>query len=173
MISLFNVVVRLGLIVSVVIVVSSCARPMNYVGQTVMEEQRIALKESKGESNVWQTNDVTLHYGVTENGEFLTVSGHLEVSDGVLYTFPVVNRFTLTVYLLDENGQAMSKHDISPLFSHHMTFPDKVSFSRKVPKGVGVTSLAFGYWGVFEEGNSTIRRRSSDWEIFHNPFSKR
>lgn len=149
---------------------SGCLTPTNYLGRQAAIQQRQNIENSGKGPLTWQTNDVIITYSAVNTQKKLTLSGTVQISDSVLYTFPTVSGFYLHVYLLDQNGIATSRHDITPLFSHFSTFPDKVQFNRAIPKDTGTTSFVFSYWGVFEQGKSMRRARSEDWEIHHNPF---
>jgi len=160
-------------IITLVVFLSSCGKSLNYIGQTAAAPQRIAINKASQDLTYWDAGEVSIRYKIIDNKESLSVSGSVQIDDSILYTFPSVKFFYLYLYLLDVNGLATSRHDISPLYSSHATFPDQLQFSRRLPKDEGTVSIAFSYWGVFEERSSILRRRSDDWEIHHNPFMEK
>lgn len=164
-------------LVCILLTVCSCYKATDYLGQTANPTERIALTGSAisaGKESVWKTADVLIQYSVKEKDGGLTLSGHVDVADSVLNTFPIVSRFSIKVFLLDKNGIAVNYYDVTPRFSYHMYFPSRAPFSAQLPKEQGVTHIAFGYWGTFVEGDTPLRRRSGEsWEVFHNPFSSK
>lgn len=160
-----------GLLTTCLFLLSSCGRPIDHIGKTVAVHKRLNINASQTKIALWETGDISISYKVNDGRNDLTITGTVQISDSVLYTFPSAKSFYLYIYQLDPDGVATSKHDITPLFSQYATFPDKLQFTRTIPKDASATSFVFSYWGIFEENGAPLWKRSDDWEIYYNPFS--
>lgn len=150
---------------------SSCSKPLQTVGKTVLPQEKIEIIDSNGAEHIWQTSDLVLKYTIEDGIDTITVSGTVVISDRVLYTYPIARFLNIYISLLDKDGVAASRHLINLRVSAYNTVSEKIPFRTQVAKGEDITSFAFSYWGTFRESGASVRRHAEELEIFHNSFA--
>ncbi len=158
------------------LLLSACSKGYTYVDRVALSEQQLNIETTADDMQIWQTNDLAIHYRLLESGNSFDLEGFVKISDSVSYSFPRTDFLIVYVYLLDAEGKATSRHVIRPRLQKYYPFPDKSPFRRTIPKDEDTSSFAFGYFGNFadsENGNFRGGRlgvSSFGWEIYHNPF---
>ena len=124
---------------------------------------------------LWQTNDLSIHYKIQEQGDSLLLNGYVKISDRVIYNFPRADFLYIYVYLLNDEGISTSSHAIRLNMLNYNTFREKSDFDKTIPKDPDTTSFAFGYWGNFVDTENVyrgggMRSLGAEWQISHSPF---
>lgn len=163
------IILALGLLIS-------CAKTYSNLGREAVSTERLDIRSIE-EPSVWETNDLAVHYTLKDEGNSFTLRGYVEIKNSISYSFPRVKHFNLYIYLLDDQGIATSRFSTRPRMSTYNVFPKQSKFGITIPKDQGTMSFAFGYFGGFlDSENDFFGGRfggvnSTDWEIYHSPFS--
>lgn len=154
---------------------SSCFKPYDNLNRQVLADEQLEMENNATEMKMWQTNDLSILYNAVDSGNAVTLTGFVEISDSVTYTFPQADFLIIYVYLLNQDGISTSRHSIRPGISRFNTIGQESRFSKIIPKDADTASFTFGYWGNFvyterevEDGRS--RSSGGQWEIYHSPF---
>lgn len=154
----------------------SCAKTYSNLGREAVSTERLDIRNTE-ELTVWETNDLAVHYTLRDEGNSFTLRGYVEIKNSISYSFPRVKHFSLYVYLLDNKGIATSRYITRPRMSTYNVFPEQSIFGITIPKDQGTTMFAFGYFGGFMDSENDFFGgrfggiNSTDWEIYHSPFS--
>ena len=165
----------LATILPLLFLLTSCAGISNNLGREAVSTEILAITDTE-EPSVWQTGDLAVHYTLKDHGQSFTLQGHVEISNSIRYSFPRVKHFTLHIYLLDNQGTAISRYSTRPRMSTYNIFPKQSKFNITVAKDQKTAAFAFGYFGGFlDSENDFFGGRlggvtSTDWIISHVPF---
>jgi hypothetical protein len=155
---------------------SSCfVRPYDNLNKQVLDEEQLEIENTSAEMNLWQTNDLSIHYKMQDGGDSIGLSGFVKIHDSVTYSFPRADFLIIYVYLLNRDGISTSRHIIRPRISRFNSFFHESGFSKIIRKDPDTAFFAFGYWGNFIDTENVIRNGrlgsgGDEWEIYHSPF---
>ena len=142
---LFNKIATRALLASILITtLSACAATyMSNVGRTVQKKEKIAIGNQKASTGQWQTNNVSLSYSIDNAADAFSISGSVHISESVTASFPLGDYFYLYINFIDNNGTAISTHNISPLIRFRAEVADQLPFSNTLEKPAGAFFFAF------------------------------
>ena len=152
-------------------VFSSCTGKFSPVGKTALPDEHIVIEEST-DTQVWQTQDLTIEYQSLIKGNDMALRGNVRISDRIVYSYPIAHSFDIYANLLNEAGVVISRHNIRAVVAAYSSTPDSIPFSVTLPLQPGVLSFVFSYDGTFGEHGIKLRRRADEITIYHHPFLK-
>lgn len=153
------------------IFLSGCANFIKpEMGAVARLDARIDLTADEVQEGVFSTSDLVLAYSISESGDMFNISGELSFAQSITYSFGVIERFTLKMNFLDEEGRVIETVDITPLIQSFGSVPDKTRLRHTSVKPEGTSSIAFNYYGVFKGTSSDVGGGGATWEIFYFPF---
>ncbi len=133
--------------------------------ETVPPQNRIALAD-ESDSGAWDTDDLVVSYHYQRRPEALDFSGKVEFFGKISGSFEVLERFSLTLYLLDEAGDIIESKALASSGYYKEIKP--IPFSKTIPLPAGATGFAFGYSGKAVSGGSEDEGGSS-WQFWETP----
>jgi hypothetical protein len=138
-------------------------------GAVARQEARIALVDDRGvQEGAWETHELFLVYSISGAGDTFNLSGKLTINRSITDSFPTIARFFFYLSFLDDDGRVIEAVDITPLFTHFGTIPEKLDIRLTHPRPAGSKAIAFSYYG--EMRGSSSRDSTGDWAISYFPF---
>ena len=132
--------------------------------ETVPPQNRIMLAGESG-SGAWDTNDLVVSYQYQREPGRLRISGKVDFLGGVS-NFDAFERFSLTLYLLNEAGDIIGNRRIAA--SGYYQEVEPIAFDETVQLPEETAAFAFGYSGKAVSGGSADDGGSS-WQFWETP----
>jgi hypothetical protein len=137
-----------------------------FKGEAAKKDQ-IYVIDSGSDSVVWKTKDLSVNFLYKSTGsDDFSLNGNIIISDYILNSYPVINRFILQVSFLDNNGTVVRTEYIKPMYSKNSIPPEKIKFSSNTSLPDEAVAFCFSYSGKFKGDDKTMGYLS----ISNNPF---
>jgi hypothetical protein len=132
--------------------------------ETVPTQKRISLAEENA-SGAWDTNDLVVRYRYQREPGRLEMSGKVRFFGGIS-NFNALERFSLTLYLLNGAGRIIDSHRIAASGYYQDIKP--IQFDKTIQLPEGTAAFAFGYSGTVLSGGSADDGESK-WRFWETP----
>jgi hypothetical protein len=151
-------------IVLATVIFSLVGCAFNYIGRTVLEEDRIVLNEGS-HAGVWSALDVRVPYRYALQGNNLRISGAVEFESRITFNFTTIKYFHLSVMFLDNEGRVISSVGI---ISSAYSYPKyHIPFNSRIHLPPGTAYLSFSYNG---EALGSFRDGSGPTSFWYYPL---
>lgn len=125
--------------------------PLDPRGRSVPAELWVPIPESGQKDGVYRTEDLTVSYRLFRHLSRLRVSGTIRFADRVAENFPVIEYFTLAVFLLDSEGKVIQVSDLASVNFYRTEYTTPSDFPLTFDTSLTLTpngvALAFTYTG--------------------------
>jgi len=116
-------------------------------GEQINPENRVELAKT-GDGGAWKTDDLVVTYDYDRMGDRMDISG--KVRFYVAGPDRTLERFWLTIYILDGNNKIIASESIAN--APYTKEIDPVSFEDSLMLPKGATGFTFGYQGEWASG---------------------
>ncbi len=152
-----------------VVMLSGCTNFLKpETGAIAQKNARIALTDQSVQEGMFKTKDLQMKYSIAETGKTFNLAGKLSFAQSLTYSFGSIEKFTLKLNFLDEQGKVLETTDITPIYTAFGDVPDHLDVNLSCTKPAGTEAIAFNYYGDFR--GDVQETGGSKWEIYYFPF---
>ena len=137
------------------------------LGAIAKQGARIELVKNGVQDASWTTKDLDLTYSYSESGNTFNLLGRLTFDRSLTDSFPLIRKFLIKMSFLDGEGRVLETINITPLFGYMYIAPNHTMVKSSSIKPMGVSFIAFSYFGVFIMNDNEMPDESV---IFCFPF---
>jgi hypothetical protein len=138
----------------------------NVQGRAIQYSDRIVLQDGKQQSGEFRTNDLTVNYEYTRNGDSLQISGVIQLNYTMQSLFLTIRTFNLVLLLADNQGRITAEQGLTMASGASVRAP--INFDKTIVLPSQTALMAFSYTGQVT-GSGSDGSPSSFW---HDPVTR-
>jgi|GEM_PF-2019600 len=155
---------RFYIVVLLILILNGCTGPTMtyYLGAKEDPGRILPLPAQNATGLTWQDLYLRVDYDITRQGDQLLIEGNLSFSDYPKMNIAKVDKLTLTLYLLNDQGIVRKYLDLEKLLDANLQ--DHYPIKKEISIPADVTAISFGY-----DGELIRQMKGGSETIWKNP----